>query len=148
MLIDGKEKLERMRDGRAIYIGAERVNDVTPHPAFRNGAQTIAGLYELKADPRQRDLFSFEENGERYGLLLAAMPNARRPRAAHAGNEGDRRRNLRSDRRSPDHVAGLITGLAMKPALLEACGRGLRRRTSCATTSIARARTTSISRSR
>ena len=68
MLIGGKEKLERMRDGRAIYIGAERVADVTSHPAFRNAAQTIAGLYDLKADPRRRDLFSFEENGECYGL--------------------------------------------------------------------------------
>ena len=42
MLISGKEKLERMRDGRAIYIGAERVDDVTRHPAFKNAAQTIA----------------------------------------------------------------------------------------------------------
>ena len=68
MLISGKEKLERMRDGRAVYIGAERVDDVTRHPAFRNAARTIADLYELKADPQQRELFSFEENGERYGL--------------------------------------------------------------------------------
>src|SRR4029450_9570503 len=68
MLISGKEKLERMRDGRAIYIGAERVDDVTRHPAFRNAARTIADLYEVKADAHRRDLFSFEENGERYGL--------------------------------------------------------------------------------
>jgi aromatic ring hydroxylase len=45
MLISGKEKLERMRDGRAIYIGAERVDDVTRHPAFRN-----AKLYKLVWD--------------------------------------------------------------------------------------------------
>ena len=68
MLATGKQKLERMRDGRAVYIGAERVDDVTAHPAFRNGARTIAGLYERKCDPRRRELFSFEENGERYGL--------------------------------------------------------------------------------
>ena len=68
MLIGGKEKLERMRDGRAVYIGAERVKDVTRHGAFKNAAQTIAGLYELKADPDRRELFSYEEDGERYGL--------------------------------------------------------------------------------
>jgi aromatic ring hydroxylase len=50
MLISGKEKLERMRDGRAIYIGAERVDDVTRHGAFRNAARTIADLYDFKAD--------------------------------------------------------------------------------------------------
>ena len=68
MLISGQQKLERMRDGRAIYIGAERVGDVTRHPAFCNAARTIASLYELKADPQQHELFSYEENGERYGL--------------------------------------------------------------------------------
>lgn len=68
MLATGKEKLERLRDGRAVYIGSERVDDVTQHPAFRHGAQTIADLYDLKADPAHRELFSFEENGERYSL--------------------------------------------------------------------------------
>ncbi len=50
MLATGSERLERMRDGRVVYIGAERVDDVTAHPAFRNGARTIAALYDLKAD--------------------------------------------------------------------------------------------------
>ena len=68
MLISGNEKLERMRDGRAVYIGAERVDDVTSHPAFRAGARTIAGLYDRKADPAKRELFSFEEDGERISL--------------------------------------------------------------------------------
>ncbi len=34
MLATGKERLERMRDGRVIYIGVERVDDVTTHPAL------------------------------------------------------------------------------------------------------------------
>jgi 4-hydroxyphenylacetate 3-monooxygenase len=124
MLIGGKEKLERMRDGRAIFIGAERVDDVTRHPAFKNAAQTIAALYELKADPAQRELFSFEENGERYGLPWLRCRNrddlARRMRAMKA--IADSTYGLIG--RSPDHVAGLITGLAMKPDLLEGLRRG------------------------
>ena len=119
MLISGKEKLERMRDGRAIYIGAERVDDVTCHPAFKNAAQTIAGLYDLKADPEQRELFSFEENGERCGLHWLRCRSredlARRMRAMKA--IADATYGLIG--RSPDHVAGLITGLAMDPALLD-----------------------------
>ncbi len=119
MLIDGKEKLERMRDGRAIYIGAERVDDVTRHPAFRNAAQTIAGLYDLKADPGKRELFSFEENGERYGLPWLRCRTredlARRMRAMKAIADA----TYGMIGRSPDHVAGLITGLAMKPELLD-----------------------------
>jgi 4-hydroxyphenylacetate 3-monooxygenase len=119
MLISGKEKLERMRDGRAVYIGAERVDDVTRHPAFRNAARTIAELYELKADPQQRELFSFEENGEHYGLPWLRCRTredlARRMRAMKA--IADATYGLIG--RSPDHVAGLITGLAMRPELLD-----------------------------
>ena len=129
MLINGKQKLERMRDGRAIYIGAERVDDVTCHPAFRNGAQTIAGLYDLTSDPQQHDLFSFEEDGERFGLPWQRCRTredlARRMRAMKA--IADATYGLIG--RSPDHVAGLVTGLAMKPDLLESlrpgCGENL-----------------------
>ena len=52
MLATGRQKLERMRDGRSVYIGAERVDDVTTHPAFRAG-RTIAALYDLKAGSGQ-----------------------------------------------------------------------------------------------
>jgi 4-hydroxyphenylacetate 3-monooxygenase len=119
MLITGKEKLERMRDGRAIYIGAERVEDVTRHPAFCNGAQTIAALYDLKADPQRYDLFTFEENGERYGLAWLRCRTrdelTRRLRSMKA--IADSTYGLIG--RSPDHVAGLVTGLAMNAALLD-----------------------------
>ena len=36
MLRTGKEHLESLRDGRVVYIGGERVDDVTRHPAFRD----------------------------------------------------------------------------------------------------------------
>ena len=124
MLATGSEKLERMRDGRIVYIGAERVDDVTSHPAFRNGARTIAALYDLKADPAKRDLFAFEDNGERIGLQWLRCRSredlARRMRAMKA--IADASYGLIG--RSPDHVAGLITGLAMRPELLNALHAG------------------------
>ena len=55
MLKTGKEHLESLRDGRIVYIGNERVDDVTTHPAFRHGAQTVAGIYDMKADPANRE---------------------------------------------------------------------------------------------
>jgi len=42
MLKTGQEHLESLRDGRVVYIGSERVEDVTAHPACRNGARTVA----------------------------------------------------------------------------------------------------------
>lgn len=127
MLVSGAQKLERMRDGRAVYIGAERVDDVTAHPAFREGARTVARLYDLKADPQNQDLLSFEENGERYGLYWLRCRNrddlARRMRACKAIADA----TYGFIGRSPDQVSGLVTGLAMKASLLDGLRDGFGR---------------------
>ncbi len=68
MLKTGKDHLEGLRDGRTIYIGSEKVTDVTTHPAFAHAAQTVAGLYDAKCAKENLDLFSYEEDGERYSL--------------------------------------------------------------------------------
>jgi 4-hydroxyphenylacetate 3-monooxygenase len=124
VLISGERKLERMRDGRAVYIGAERVDDVTAHPAFREGAKTIAGLYDAKADPANRDVFAFEEDGEPISLYWLRCRNrddlTRRMLCCKAiadmtyGFIG----------RSPDQVSGLVTGLAMNAGLLDGLHQG------------------------
>jgi aromatic ring hydroxylase len=51
MLRSGKEHLESLRDGRVVYIGNEKVDDDTTRPAFRNAAQTVVALYDMKAGP-------------------------------------------------------------------------------------------------
>jgi hypothetical protein len=38
-----------LRDGRVVYVGNEKVDDVTTHPALRNAAQTVVALYDMKA---------------------------------------------------------------------------------------------------
>ena len=63
MLKTGEQHLESLRDGRVVYVGREQVDDVTTHPAFKNAAQTVASLYDLKASAPMRDLMSFEEAG-------------------------------------------------------------------------------------
>ncbi len=124
MLISGQQKLERMRDGRVVYIGAERVDDVTRHPAFREGARTIAALYELKSDPDKRDLFSFEEDGERISLYWLRCRTrddlVRRMRCCKAIADA----TYGFIGRSPDQVSGLITGLAMNAGLLDQLHQG------------------------
>lgn len=47
----GAEYLESLRDDREVYIYGERVPDVTTHPAFRNSARSIAGLYDALHEP-------------------------------------------------------------------------------------------------
>ena len=131
MLISGEEKLARMRDGRVVYVGAERIEDVTAHPAFREGARTIARLYDLKADPARRQTFAYEEDGELYSLYWMRCRDrdelSRRMGAMKAIADA----SYGMIGRSPDHVAGMVVGLAMKPELLEGlrpgCGENLLR---------------------
>ncbi|HUB97788.1 MAG TPA: 4-hydroxyphenylacetate 3-hydroxylase N-terminal domain-containing protein [Stellaceae bacterium] len=120
MLRSGKEHLERLRDGRVIQVGSERIDDVTTHPLFRNAAHTVAAIYDLKADPGHRDILSFEEDGERhsmYFLLPRTQEDLRRRCRAHKAI-ADMTYGLFG--RSPDHVAAFVTGMAADPSVFGA----------------------------
>ena len=119
MLKTGEEYLASLRDGRRVYIGGELVDDVTQHPAFRNAATSFAMLYDRKAAPENRDIMSFEEDGEAFSTYFL-MPRT----------EDDLVRRMETHRRiaewshgllgrSPDHVTSFVTGLAMKPAMFD-----------------------------
>jgi 4-hydroxyphenylacetate 3-monooxygenase len=122
MILTGKEYLDSIRDGRVIYVGGERIEDATAHPAFAGGARTYAALYDMKADPANRDIMTYEENGERFSTFYL------QPRS-----QEDLRRRNRAHRkitdfcfglmgRTPDTVAGNITGLSMAPEVFDQPG--------------------------
>jgi 4-hydroxyphenylacetate 3-monooxygenase len=113
MLKTGAEHLRQLRDGRVVYIGSERVEDVVSHPAFRNAARSVAAIYDMKsADPG----FSFEEAGERYSAYFLRAKTredlVRRTRL----HQAIARMSHGLLGRSPDHVASFVTGMAMNPA--------------------------------
>ena len=124
MLKSGDEYLESLRDGRRVFIGNEQVKDVTEHKAFRNAARSFAMIYDMKADPENRDVMSFEEEGDRFSSyflmpktqddLVKRMETHRRIAEWSHGLLG----------RSPDHVSSFVTGLAMKPKMFEEIGEG------------------------
>ena len=64
MLMTGKEYLESIRDGRRVYLGKERIEDVTAHPAFRNAAQSLATIYDRKRAPENRDVMTAADDGD------------------------------------------------------------------------------------
>jgi len=124
MLKSGKEYLESLRDGRRVYIGNELVEDVTEHVAFRNAAKSFSLIYDLKALPENREVMSFEENGDRFSTYFL-MPKT----------DEDLKKRMETHRRiaewshgllgrSPDHVSSFVTGLAMKPEMFEEIGQG------------------------
>src|SRR3989475_1535126 len=114
MLKTGTEHVESLRDGRVVYLGSERIDDVTTHPAFRHAVRTVAMLYDMKADPAQRETMTYEEDGSRHSIYYL-RPQTR----------DDLQRRMIGHRKiavltyglfggSPDHVASFVTGMAMK----------------------------------
>ena len=129
MLKTGNEHLESLRDGCVVYIGSERVDDVTTHPAFRNAARTVAGIYDMKLE--HKEAMSFEEGGERYSIYFL-MPKTREDLARRSrGHRMIAELTYGMFGRSPDHVASFVTGMAMKPEELKP--PGIRRFTSAKT---------------
>jgi 4-hydroxyphenylacetate 3-monooxygenase len=55
----GAEHLKSLRDGRAVYIDGERVDDVTTHPAFGNAVASAAAFYDYQSDPANIERMTF-----------------------------------------------------------------------------------------
>jgi aromatic ring hydroxylase len=55
----GKQYLAGLREqDREVWLGGERVRDVTTHPGLRNGARAIAALYDMQCDRDLRDVMT------------------------------------------------------------------------------------------
>ena len=67
----GQEYLKGLQEQeREIWLGGERIKDVTTHAGLRHGARAIASLYDMQADPRLRDEMTYVSptTGDRVGL--------------------------------------------------------------------------------
>ena len=124
MLKTGAEHLESLRDGRVVYIGSERIDDVTTHPAFKNAARSMAAIYDMK---RANPAFSFTEGKQKYSAYFLR---------AKTKDDLQKRSNLHRAiaamshgllGRSPDHVASFVTGMSMDPSVFGKYGDNLTR---------------------
>jgi len=111
----GDEYLASLQDDREIYLDGERVHDVTSHPAFAPVARTIAGLYDLAADPLSEMSYTAPETGQEANRVFC-IPRSRDELAA-------RRRAIETWARhthgwvgrGPDHVGAFLAGFASCP---------------------------------
>jgi 4-hydroxyphenylacetate 3-monooxygenase len=119
MLKTGQDYLESLRDGRVLYLGGERITDVTTHPAFRNAARSYARLYDARAEPAYRDALTHEENGERYAAYYL------KPRTLADLEQRSRCSAVIADLtcgmmgRSPDFIGGYLTGAVLQPEVYD-----------------------------
>ena len=124
MLMTGQDYLDSIRDGRRVYVGGELVEDVTAHPAFRNAAHSFAMIYDRKRAPENRDVMTFEEDGETFSSYFL-LPRTRE----------DLQRRFETHRRiaswthgllgrSPDNFPSYVSGLVMDPAMFDRIRQG------------------------
>src|SRR5438034_4905827 len=67
----GQQYVDGLRaQDREVWLGGERVKDVTTHPGLKNGARAIAALYDMQCDPKLRDEMTYVSptTGDRVGL--------------------------------------------------------------------------------
>lgn len=115
----GAEHIASLRDGRAVFLHGQRVDDVTVHPAYANAVRTTGRLFDFAQ--AQPDLMGFTtESGisanriwelpESYEQMLRRRKALEAWNGLHAGFMG----------RAPDHVASCISGMFMGLGMFEA----------------------------
>ena len=111
----GEQYLKAIDDDRTVVVDGQCVGSVTDHPGFAGIAGTVAGLYELAADPSTGMQFECAETGD-VALTPFLIPRSAEDLAA-------RREAITSWAgstfgfvgRGPDHFASYLAGFAAAP---------------------------------
>jgi 4-hydroxyphenylacetate 3-monooxygenase len=110
----GVDYLASLRDGREVWIGAQRV-DVSEHPAFAGSRAGLAGYYEWQHEHAGDCLVTDAASGERIGVshVIPKSPEDLRRRAV--GLEKLARYSMGTLGRTPDYVSVTLAGFAGRP---------------------------------
>src|SRR5690348_5864504 len=100
----GDEYLASLRDDREVYLDGERVAEVTTHPAFAPIAHTIAGLYDLAADPDNDMTYEAPETGREANRVFSIPRSREDLTARRRAIETWARHSHGWVGRGPDHV--------------------------------------------
>src|SRR5215469_8442818 len=121
----GSDYLRSLNDGRRVFVDGEQVKDVTTHPAFREAAKSVARLYDIAADPAQRERMTFTSPKTGQPVWRAwQIPHSHADlRARRLFSEAWAEATFGLMGRSPDHVAGFFTGYAAVPQLFATAGQ-------------------------
>jgi aromatic ring hydroxylase len=123
--IDGRRYVERLRDGREVWLHGEKVADVTRHSAFANVVRTLADLYDQQHRAPTQELMTYvDEDGVR-GSISYLPPTSpeeliRRRRNTEVWTE----QSFGMLGRLPDFCGAMIVGLYDARAELNALHPG------------------------
>ena len=74
----GEQYLQGLRERPPeVWVGGQRVADVTAHPGFANGARSVAALYDMQHDPALREELTYPSptTGEPVGMSFIMPQN-------------------------------------------------------------------------
>jgi 4-hydroxyphenylacetate 3-monooxygenase len=110
-----------LRDGRAVYINSNRVDDVTADPAFRQTARSVAGLYDFQAAAKNIDTLTFKSptNGRQVNRLWQLPRTQRELIERRKALEAWAELTCGMIGRSPDHVGSSLAGMYMGRKIFE-----------------------------
>ena len=65
-----EQYLDSLRDDREVYIGGDRVKDVTKDARFAGAAETMADLLQMQHEPSLQDVLTYSSpsSGDRVGM--------------------------------------------------------------------------------
>lgn len=115
MLRTGADYVAALKDGRAVHVDGELVDDIAHHPAFAGVVATMAAVYDAACEPGSP--LVDPETGD---LAIYTIPRTREQheRRKFALEEWSRLTHGFIGR-GPDHVAGLLAGFASHPDLFD-----------------------------
>ncbi|GAA0984945.1 4-hydroxyphenylacetate 3-monooxygenase, oxygenase component [Acrocarpospora macrocephala] len=126
MIRTGKQYIEGLRAPREVYVGGERVVDVTTYPAFHEPIQSYARLYDMKHDSQYQDILTYTEEpgGERYDISYLVPKSKEELKAKGRAYHTYARASYGCLGRGPEFMAALIAGMWESTDWFEQWGEG------------------------
>ena len=120
----GEEYVGGLRDGREVWLGGERIRDVTAHPAFAGSIRGMAGYFDHQHAHAAECLTEDPGTGDRISVshLIPRSPEDLQRR--HVAFERIARYSMGMLGRTPDYVNLTMAGFAGRSDVLGADGNG------------------------
>ena len=118
----GTQYIDGLRDTREVWIGGERVSDVTTHAAFAGSIRGTAGFFDWQHEHADECVLEDEGSGQAVGISHLIPRSSEDLERRHRGLERLARYSVGMLGRTPDYVNLTFAGFAGQPSLWGANG--------------------------
>ncbi|AOM41571.1 4-hydroxyphenylacetate 3-hydroxylase family protein [Xenorhabdus hominickii] len=119
MIRTGEQYIEKLRDGRTIFINGEKITHHVDHPAFKNAIRSIAVLYDYQSTHFDKMTF-MTASGNRIGKHWMFPTTSQKLIERGLASYDWARLGAGWLGRSPDHVSSALVGMMTHIEVFEA----------------------------